>query len=213
MSDINGVEEVLRSLPSAQPERLTDDDFETIRIHLNAYKEKLGNQQRWKEAEEHQRIIDRFMAFASAHPDVPDTNAGDMICRQAALDALNEQIEQCNKALGSFDISLKDEFAIKVERASLEAYKEQLENLPPVQPTITHEQAIDYLHKTGWMQNHDRILTESRVPLKGTWKDFTDEGYVECPFCKSATNCGSKEEIDDLHFCFSCGAMLKRGQA
>ena len=54
---------------SAQPERLTDDDFETIRIHLNAYKEKLCNQQRWKEADEYQRIIDRFMAFASVQPD------------------------------------------------------------------------------------------------------------------------------------------------
>ena len=38
-------------IPSAQPERKTDDDFETIRIHLNAYKEKLCNQKRWKEAE------------------------------------------------------------------------------------------------------------------------------------------------------------------
>lgn len=56
-------------LPSAQPERLADDDFETIRIHLNAYKEKLCNQQRWKEAEEYQRIIDRFIAFASAQPE------------------------------------------------------------------------------------------------------------------------------------------------
>lgn len=56
----------LKDLPSAQPERLTDDDFETIRIHLNAYKEKLCNQHRWKEAEEYQGIIDRFMAFASA---------------------------------------------------------------------------------------------------------------------------------------------------
>lgn len=55
-------------LPSAQPERLTDDDFETIRIHLNAYKETLCNQHRWKEAEEYQRIIDRFMAFASEQP-------------------------------------------------------------------------------------------------------------------------------------------------
>ena len=53
---------------SAQPERLTDDDFETIRIHLSAYKERLCNQHRWKEAEEYQRIIDRFMTFASAQP-------------------------------------------------------------------------------------------------------------------------------------------------
>jgi len=60
--------DAVNALPSAQPERLTDDDFETIRIHLNAYKEKLCNQQRWEEAEEYQRIIDRFMAFASAQP-------------------------------------------------------------------------------------------------------------------------------------------------
>ena len=59
----------LMFLPSAEPEWLTDDDFETIRIHLNAYKEKLCNQQRWKEAEEYQRIIDRFMALASADPE------------------------------------------------------------------------------------------------------------------------------------------------
>ena len=59
----------LRDLQSVQPERLTDDDFETIRIHLNAQKEKLCNQRRWEEAEEYQRIIDRFMAFASAEPE------------------------------------------------------------------------------------------------------------------------------------------------
>jgi DNA-directed RNA polymerase subunit RPC12/RpoP len=59
----------VQMLPSAQPERLTDDDFETIRIHLNAYKEKLCNQHRWKEAEKYQRIIDRFMTFASAQPE------------------------------------------------------------------------------------------------------------------------------------------------
>ena len=60
----------MAKLPSAQPERLTDDDFETIRIHMNAYKEKLCNQQRWEEADEYQRIIDRFMAFATTQPDL-----------------------------------------------------------------------------------------------------------------------------------------------
>ena len=59
---------MIEEVPSAEPERLTDDDFEAIRIHLNAQKEKLCNQQRWEEAEEYQRIIDRFMAFASAEP-------------------------------------------------------------------------------------------------------------------------------------------------
>lgn len=53
-------------IPSTQLEQLPDDDIETIRIHLEACKEKLCNQRRWAEAEEYQNIIDRFMAFASA---------------------------------------------------------------------------------------------------------------------------------------------------
>lgn len=76
-ASLEAVEELLVSgemqdiiLPSAEPERLTDDDFETIRIHLNAQKEKLCNQKRWEEAEEYQRIIDRFMAFVSAEPEI-----------------------------------------------------------------------------------------------------------------------------------------------
>jgi hypothetical protein len=41
---------------------------------------------------------------------------------------------------------------------------------------------------------------------KGHWIDHSDEGYVECPKCGSATNCDSN--INDLHFCFSCGAEM-----
>ena len=58
----------------------------------------------------------------------------DTISRQAAIDALNEQIAICDKALSSFDISTKDEYAIKVERASLCAFRETLECLPSAQP-------------------------------------------------------------------------------
>lgn len=67
--DLDAIGAVLNALPSAQPERLRDDDFEAIRIHLNAYKERLCNQHRWEEAEEYQRIINRFMSFASAQPE------------------------------------------------------------------------------------------------------------------------------------------------
>ena len=45
---------------------------------------------------------------------------------------------------------------------------------------------------------------------RGKWIDYTEDGYVECPFCHSATNCdGDKEE---LHFCFSCGADMRGEQ-
>ena len=79
----------LENLPTVQPELLTDDDFETIRIHLNAYKENLCNQQRWKEAEEYQSIIDRFMAFASAQPKRK-------YFKPYIIDALNQQDWKCS---------------------------------------------------------------------------------------------------------------------
>lgn len=46
-------------------------------------------------------------------------------------------------------------------------------------------------------------------PKKGKWIDYSDEGFVECPFCHSATNCDCNKE--ELHFCFSCGADMREG--
>lgn len=54
--------------------------------------------------------------------------------------------------------------------------------MPPAQPEITLESAIDYLHSIGWMQEHDRVLTESAQPEQkneellpdGTLHLFTD---------------------------------------
>lgn len=59
----------------------------------------------------------------------------DLIRRQDALDLLNEQINQCDKALRYLSIvrSKIDEYAVKVERASLIAYKEKLESIPSAQ--------------------------------------------------------------------------------
>lgn len=42
---------------------------------------------------------------------------------------------------------------------------------------------------------------------KGKWIDYTEDGYVECPFCHNATNCDGNK--DELHFCFSCGADMR----
>lgn len=42
---------------------------------------------------------------------------------------------------------------------------------------------------------------------RGRWIDYTEDGYVECPFCHSATNCDGNK--DELHFCFSCGADMR----
>lgn len=81
------------TLPSAQPERLTDDDLETIRIHLSAYKEKLCNQRRWKEAEEYQRIIDRLISFASAQP---ERKTGHWLVKQDHNGSTYGECSQCH---------------------------------------------------------------------------------------------------------------------
>jgi len=42
---------------------------------------------------------------------------------------------------------------------------------------------------------------------RGKWIDHSDDGYVECPFCRSATNCD--DNINELNYCFSCGAKME----
>ena len=65
--------------------------------------------------------------------------------------------------------------------------------------------------------NHKMPITEAMLEsiievLKeperktGRWIDHSDDGYVKCPFCGSATNC--YDDIDELHYCFSCGAEM-----
>ena len=65
--------------------------------------------------------------------------------------------------------------------------RQTIRNLPSAQPVITLESAIDYLHSIGWMQEHDRTLTESAQPKrKGKWIE-TDDGwdgtYYVCSEC------------------------------
>ena len=58
----------LDALESMQTTQLTDEDKETIRIHLNAFKESLCNQGRWYEATEYEELIHRLLSTPSAQP-------------------------------------------------------------------------------------------------------------------------------------------------
>ena len=51
------------------------------------------------------------------------------------------------------------------------------------------------------------VTPATPIRPKGHWINHSDEGYVECPKCGSATNCD--DNITDLHFCFSCGAEME----
>ena len=47
----------LEHMPPAPQMTLTEDDLETIRIHMSAHKEDLCNQGRWKEAREYEDLL------------------------------------------------------------------------------------------------------------------------------------------------------------
>lgn len=44
---------------------------------------------------------------------------------------------------------------------------------------------------------------------EGEWVDYSEEGFIECPFCHKATTC--EDNIDELHYCWNCGAKLRKG--
>ena len=111
----------------------------------------------------------------------------DCISRQAAIDALDEQIEQCDKSLSSFDISLKDEYAVKVERASLVAFRETLEYLPPAEPEHTCVNCGRTANNGGWYADGGTrcpIEEHYALPKDGychLWekRNVTDDDYPE----------------------------------
>lgn len=77
---------------------------------------------------------------------------------------------------------------------------DKLKALPSVQPD---KDLIHLQKEQAYMQGYE----DGQKSRKGKWIDYSDEGYVECPFCHSATNCDDNK--DELHYCFSCGAELR----
>ena len=58
-----------------------------------------------------------------------------------------------------------------------------------------------------WLKELKQLRKQEKT---GHWIDHSDEGYVECSNCGSATNCDGN--IADLHFCFSCGAEMEEDE-
>lgn len=79
----------------------------------------------------------------------------------------------------------------------------------PCKDAISKQDAIRAL-KHAWAKGLEPTqFLEVLPPVSparptGKWIDHSDEGYIECPFCHSATNC--EDNIEELHYCFSCGA-------
>ena len=64
--------------------------------------------------------------------------------------------------------------------------------------------ANEHRQRAEWLKELKQLKKQTKT---GHWIDHSDEGYVKCPICGSATNCDGN--IADLHFCFSCGAKME----
>lgn len=97
-------------------------------------------------------------ALPSAEQEAPDINVGNIgtISRQVAIDMLDEQIELCNASLQK-GVTEKDAYAIKVERASLMAYREKLECLPFVQPELRSRYERGGVKRNEWWNYTQRV--------------------------------------------------------
>ena len=63
--------------------------------------------------------------------------------------------------------------------------------------------ANEHRQLAEWLKELKQLRKQEKT---GHWIDHSDEGYVECSNCGSATNCDGN--INELHFCFSCGAKM-----
>ena len=81
---------------------------------------------------------------------------------------------------------------------------------------MTREEALNAI--TAFVENYacgndliglnTAIETLKKERPHGEWRDFSDMGFVECPFCEHATNCD--DNIEELRYCFFCGAELRK---
>ena len=118
----------------------------------------------------------------------------DLIDRQAAIDAIDR-------------LDIPEDMCVFEILSHIEL---EIGTLPSAQPEITLESAIDYLHSIGWMQEHDRVLTESAHPERktGEWIETKHDlyDYFICSEC-----CAGFTDGFQYRYCPNCGADMRGG--
>ena len=115
----------------------------------------------------------------------PERSQGDLISRKALKEAINNNGCRHSHYFDIFDV---------------------IDDAPTVNFIISpdHVTELQNINKELIKQ-----LEEAERP-KGKWVDHSEDyGYAECPFCHELTTCDGN--IDELHFCWNCGAKLEKG--
>lgn len=97
--------------------------------------------------------------------------------------------------------ALKEEFK-RIYRCAetAEQLANNMEDAIDNAPTVPNE----------YMRGYEASEREYKRP-QGEWIDYSEDGYVECPICKHLTTC--EDNIDELHYCWNCGAKMQKGGA
>ena len=127
---------------------------------------------------------------------------GDCISRQGAIMAIVMELDNIDH----------------VPQWVFDRLEDAINKVPSAQPETTLESAIDYLHSIGWMQEHDKALTESAQPerKKGKWEELGENKdgthNIICNQCvdvfKSRGHANSYYTKRKYRFCPNCGARM-----
>ena len=121
----------------------------------------------------------------------------DLISREA----LKKAIDDAYKEYDGYAPEDLSRFAERVD--------EEIDNAPTVENITIFCENADEKTIEDLKVELERVKTELRP--QGEWKDYSEDGYVECPICNCLTNCD--DNIDELHYCWNCGAKLRKGGA
>ena len=130
----------------------------------------------------------------------------DLISREALKKALKSNCDLChdkNTNWCEHCCPLKD-------------FEDLIDNAPTVD--ITEEQAIDKLHKTGWLPMHDKEMTERP---QGEWiTRHKLNSFGQDVVCFECNKCGEYKVplyhlliTEPLKVCPNCGANMRKGGA
>lgn len=183
----------LRQLPSAQPTQLTDDDIETIRVHLSAIKENLCNQHRWNEAKEYEALIDRLTAQPEPHYDEWCTDCKEYDKERHCCPRWNKVIRQ----------TLQDTRPEPCEDAvSRQAAIAQMQGLPKWNGIIA-DSCVDFEDVISVLENKENLPPVTPKQRTGKWLINCDGYYPYCSECRIEPKSGVMTD-----FCPNCGAKM-----
>lgn len=146
-------------------------------------------------------------------------------CADAEQIDYHDDFATALKKINDYEMTRDERAAISILNAYKVGYESGMEDLEqePCDDAISREDAIKaecevcdicgnmrYTKCQYFMQGCNEVKCLRELPpvtqKSGKWIDYSDEGYVECPFCEHATTC--EDNIDELHYCFYCGARM-----